>query len=54
MNIYRFSSGKDVCLPIPKQGISLAMASLNLGWDTANTIGFRQLEVFAAKECVFF
>ena len=34
--------------PIPKQGSSLAIASRNLGWDTAYTTGFRQEAVLAA------
>ena len=33
--------------PMPKQGSSLAMASLNLGWDTAYTMGLMQHAVLA-------
>ena len=33
--------------PIPQHGSSLAMASLNLGWDTAYTRGLRQLASLA-------
>ena len=38
--------------PIPKQGSSLAMASLNFGWDTAYTMGLMQLAVFAKQEII--
>merc|ERR1719145_528578 len=36
--------------PMPRQGISFAIDSLNLGWETAKTTGLRQEDVFARKD----
>ena len=39
--------------PMPKHGSSLAMASLNFGWETAQTIGFMHDAVLATNENKF-
>ena len=43
---------KGLHSPIPRQGISFAIDSLNLGWETAKTTGLRQEDVFAARFCL--